>query len=442
MFFSFQHGDLIHTGNSSFALLQGHFLDFYSYNKTLSETCSYLISTYIVFAIWNLPVLLFCNVDLNILEPGLLVFWYKLFTSILFFLASLIIYKICKLIGLNKIHSKLVVILWLSCPIALFSQFIFGQYDIITLILTLWGIYFLLQKKKMRFTILFSIAITFKYFPVLIFFPLLFLLEKNLFKIIKYTIVLFIPVILEIIIFINSVAFRENVMNFGVIERIYNVGIAIDGNNLFLNLFFLFWIFICGYTYFKKFENTSLFYYWVIYLPLLIFSVLFSFIFWHPQWLIILTPFLVITTMLQKRIEFFWFSEFLMMFFLVGFIVNNWANNVDAFLLNNGIGGYFKQIDHNNILMQSFFIPNKPTLYFTFFIGTLLFTTFLKFPYNKSKINFQPENKISIIKYWNLVRLRFLGGILVFVIPAFLCYFLPEREVIKGHLLNFMQQIF
>ena len=47
-FFTFQQGDILHTGGSSFAYLNGHILDFYDYNAQFMEVNNYLPSTYFV----------------------------------------------------------------------------------------------------------------------------------------------------------------------------------------------------------------------------------------------------------------------------------------------------------------------------------------------------------------------------------------------------------
>lgn len=52
------HGDIMHTIGASFTYLNGHILDFYDYNQTVPTIggLAYLPSTYILFAIWNIPI--------------------------------------------------------------------------------------------------------------------------------------------------------------------------------------------------------------------------------------------------------------------------------------------------------------------------------------------------------------------------------------------------
>jgi Gpi18-like mannosyltransferase len=64
-------------------------------------------------------------------------------------------------------------VLFITAPIAIFAVFDFGQYDIIGVFFTLLGFYFYLKKDFLRFAIFFSIAISFKYFSLVIYIPLI-----------------------------------------------------------------------------------------------------------------------------------------------------------------------------------------------------------------------------------------------------------------------------
>ena len=134
-FFSFNHSDILHTGGSSITYLNGHILDFYEVNLKALGGDNYLPSTYIIFALWNLPMRILGVVSTATMEVGYVIFWYKLLTTIFFVGSAILLYKIALVIGLSKANSKLLMILWVSSPIAFFSQFIFGQYDILTVFL-------------------------------------------------------------------------------------------------------------------------------------------------------------------------------------------------------------------------------------------------------------------------------------------------------------------
>ena len=62
-FFTMQQGDILHTGGSSFSLLKGHVLDFYEYTAQYLGGNAYMITSYILFAIWNIPIAFLGLVD-------------------------------------------------------------------------------------------------------------------------------------------------------------------------------------------------------------------------------------------------------------------------------------------------------------------------------------------------------------------------------------------
>lgn len=90
-FLIFQQGDLIHTYTSSYAYLNGHFVDFYDFNKVYMERNDYLPGMYVVFALWGLPLKVLGLISspevvgLNWVNPNPIeIFWFKLLLALLF----------------------------------------------------------------------------------------------------------------------------------------------------------------------------------------------------------------------------------------------------------------------------------------------------------------------------------------------------------------------
>lgn len=172
-FFPFQQGDLIHTSTASISYLNGHFKDFYKITKDSLGFVNYLPTIYIIFGIWNIPMKLFGVITGPTWHPSLLfLLWNKLLATIFYFAVAYLIYKICTRIGFGNKKAKLCMYAFVGMPIAFFNQFIFGQYDSITLFFTMLGIYFYFDDKdkngEKKFLACFSVAMTLKY---IIFFP-------------------------------------------------------------------------------------------------------------------------------------------------------------------------------------------------------------------------------------------------------------------------------
>ena len=101
-FLLFQQGDLRHTIFSSFAYLNGHFVDFYEYNRKYLGRNDYLPLTYIIFAIWNIPLYLLGLVTSPELQQEawlpVLIGWGKLLPVVFFFAVVKVLAKISEIV--------------------------------------------------------------------------------------------------------------------------------------------------------------------------------------------------------------------------------------------------------------------------------------------------------------------------------------------------------
>ena len=87
----------------------------------------------------------------------------------LFFLGSaLIVYKILLTLGCKQKKALLGLYLFTTSPIAIFSQFVFVQYDSFTVFFVLLGIWLYLKKKPWGFILSLGVAATFKYYALVI----------------------------------------------------------------------------------------------------------------------------------------------------------------------------------------------------------------------------------------------------------------------------------
>lgn len=98
LFFTCVHSDVKLTGNRSF-LMYKHFTDFYqaSYEQSGGYWANYLPSTFIAYAIWNLPLYLTGHAPEAILTNSFVnLMWYKLLPVIIYFVTAQLIYHIGK----------------------------------------------------------------------------------------------------------------------------------------------------------------------------------------------------------------------------------------------------------------------------------------------------------------------------------------------------------
>lgn len=307
------------------------------------------------------------------------VIWYnKILTSLFYIASAIVIYKICNAIGFDNKKSKITSFLWITTPIAMFSQFIFGQYDIFTIFFMLLGIYFYFKNDDFRFALFFGISLTFKYFPAFIFIVLLIYREKNIFKIIKQCAIFIIPFAVELLIYISDSAFRERVLGFGATSYIFGLTLKTE-YAINIKIFLIFWIFICGYVYFSEVKNKAENEKWIFYYLSLVSFMLFGLTYWHPQWVIFITPFLVFGTVINKKYNIFMLLDIFLMLFFIFFTVNTWTRHVDSYLLTKGIFGNILDIRNSSLLMKSIF-KDSNWLSYTFFSRLLLLNALFKHP--------------------------------------------------------------
>ena len=424
-FLTFQQGDLIHTGSSSIAYLNGHFLDFYDYNVEYMGGNAYMPSSYLLFAIWNIPLKLFGMLPVPSIDiPYVALMWYKALPSLFYVLSAFLVYKVAVEFGFGTKKAKICAFIFLGTPIGFFGQFIFGQYDIFTVFFMLLGIYYYFKdfrqpklKNTLLFILFFGISFTFKYFSLLLFIPLLLLREKNIWKIIRNLILVAVPYAIEVLLYFPSAAFRDGVFGFSATGYIFNASINTGFQNI--SLVVVFWLAICAWAYFKDLDSKEDHVRWFLYFSNLTMFLCFGLSMWHPQWLLMAVPFWVMGACINKKFHIFMVVDILLMLIFIMFTVNYWVNYLDQQLFNLGI---FRHVLPDNLghklMMRDVFIVKNHDLLMSAFSGILLAIALFKHP----KFT-QTDFKESLDKHMALIRTRMILGVGIFVVPAFICLF-------------------
>lgn len=418
-FLTFQQGDIMHTAGSSYGFLQGHILDYYdwvAYEYNIWD--SYMPSTYILFALWNIPIKLLGLVT----EPERyainfqVLMWYKLLPTLFFLGSGMVVYKIAMQVRMGARKAKLCAYAFLTAPIAFFSQFMFGQYDSFTVFFLLLGLLCYLRGNRKLFILFMGIAIPFKLWPLLFFVPLLLLREKNIWKIIRDVILVVIPYVVEFVLFYGNDVFKLCVLNFGATT--YMSASGIDAGGVIISYMILLWGFICAWAYFTKPENEVVEVQWIFFLCAMVIVALFGLSQWHPQWLMLAMPFLVLSAFINKNPAKFLFTDIVMMLFYSMYVVNAWPNHVDQELFAWGIfGDYIHKYIGTKLMMRDIYLIKDMNFIHTVFTALLVVSAIFKHPVFCSS-DFSEEIKNGM--KW--LRVRFLAGVGIFVIPAVICF--------------------
>jgi len=414
----FVHVDIWILGLDSLSYLFGSPLEFYENCQKVHDgitwyayEANYPPTIYAITALWLYPLKLLGLLTNPNNFPFNYVYWLKVLTSIVYAASGVVFYKITKIYSDDIDWRKYATAIWLTTPLAVFSQFIFSQHDIFCVFLTLVGFLMFLRGGLLAATICFGIAITFKYFPAFVFIPLLLLFEKKILRLAILFFIFFVPTLVIQLLYGQSEAFINGVTNFGIIERIYAASIDMGGWKIYY-LFASFTI-LCGWTYLSEYSKERLPYI-AAYVFLVAAILPFLFIFWHPQWVIFCTPAMVLTTLIDKRCEKFLVLDLIGMVFFVAAISLVFPNNADVAAMFRG--GNLLGIDFDNSYKMAgifyFFKEHSASVFLSAFWGYLVTQIILKF-----KPMMQVPGK-TIVNYKN-VRQRFYIGLLIFIIPAF-----------------------
>ena len=200
------YNDILITAKQGYSfwnlLLEGRPLDFYLETASMVsgnpfypvvQGAAYLFPVYLVFAVWNFPtwalekasgMALFNSI------PSMI--WMKLMLVPFLVISTIQIFKIVDK-SRNKEYAQLAAFLFLSSILVIYPTAIIGQYDVLGLPFILWGISSWMDKKTKSFVFSFSIALTFKYFALFYFLPLLVMREKKILSIFAKFILVMIP---------------------------------------------------------------------------------------------------------------------------------------------------------------------------------------------------------------------------------------------------------
>lgn len=410
----FIQGDILVTGNHSF-IMQTNPLSFYDKCHEWSGmySANYLPSTFILFAIWNLPLRLIGHVPAALLTNSLInMLWYKLLPVMFMIASAILIEKICRQMGMDKVKSKVAKYAFIMSPLTLFCLGIFGQYDIFTVFFILLGYYYYLKGNRGKFILFFGLAITFKYYALLYFVVLLLLKEKGILKIIRDIILVAIPTLIEIIIYLPSPAFKQSVFGFSALSYLdnsLNLG-GLRGVNVFLLAMII--LAVLAYV-IKPKEDEKV--QWSIFFANGVSFAFYGFVSFHPQWLLLCVPFMVLAVMRTRVSKILVIVQNILIIALYFLVVNAWSGNVDQQMMAYGALKKFVPSGWAVSMKDILSYDNEVYLFTAIFAILLLYMVFSHPKFAQQNLNVIEKDTVLNI------RIAYIIAFLAWVIPAFVC---------------------
>lgn len=421
---SFVQGDIIVTGARSWKLFESNFFNYYDvmHEWTNDWGANYMPTTFLLFSLWVLPLKLLGFAPPEHVTSSILFYnmWYKLLPTLFFVVSMVLLYKIAREIGLSVNKSKVCTLSFTTMTIVFYSQFIFSQYDIFTVFFMLLGIYFYIRNRKYDkwlFCLCFGVALTLKYFSLLIFFVFLLLREKKVWEIVKHAAVMGTLFVVELALFLPSSGFRSSVFGFGAVGYISQTDFTtLNGATISFCKAVCCFIVIWAYFVYPRTKDELI--KWALYLSSGICFGLFVFATWHPQWLIFAAPFWILSAYINKHTEkFLWLDvAFGILFYM--YVSKQWVGNVDNQIMVHGIWRIFLDNGTMDIFMQDIIgFLDINTLYS---VMAVIITFYFVFKHPKHTL--EDISKDNGQYHMWIIRLRAFVSVFVFVIPAFITF--------------------
>lgn len=419
----FMQGDILVTGNRAWQFYNSNFFNYYDVLQkwTNDNGATYLPTTFLFFAVWLLPlkILGFAAPETLMTSHFIYNMWYKLLPTCFFFITALFIYKLAVIIGMSKNKSKVCAASFVTLPVAFFNQFIFSQYDIFTVFFMVLGLYFFFRNKKFDkcfFCLSFGVAITFKYYAILIFLVFLLLKEKRIIDIAKYGLCSLWLLIIEIACFYPSKGFRDGVFGFGALTYVSQEDFTtILGS---VSYFQILVMFIVIWAYFVKPKDTQDLIKWGFYLSCGVCFAQFALMTWHPQWLLFGAPFWVISASFNKNTKKFLWLDCLYTYSFYAVVLTQWTGNVDSQTMRYGIlGKIFGGNAISRFACEFYPNPGKNMMLAVLFVVLLSFFVFKHPKFTLEDLSYD-DGEYNI---W-LLRLRLWLAFLLYAGPCFISF--------------------
>lgn len=303
----FAHPDILETARHAYILLRstfdGQFLSFYEntlsrvYGYDYSNAAHYNIAVYILYALWELPLYGVEKLTGTAFSDVALALWCKAIGVGFYLGCGVLLGRLAAAFGYDRETAAWAPLAFWLNPIAFLTTAVMGQYDSICLFFVLWALLAYKRGQLWRFSFIMGAGLVCKFFPLFLLLPLLLLAEKRPVRVAAYlatSMWLYLPTTLLFRGRTGDASFFNGLMT----DRLFAQGFpggAMDASYIGIGMAL---ICVAAWLYTPPTEAKRDMA--VLYTGVAVFGVLFLFVLWHPQWLLLLVPFMVLTTLRQR----------------------------------------------------------------------------------------------------------------------------------------------
>ena len=394
-----------HSLNFLDCVFRGDFLEFYQYtldNQYYGFPADYYVAIYLIFGIWNLPIWILtkiCSIDPYSIGALL---WAR--AIVVAFIAG-ILWSIKRIFEiLEEEQDQHVYFMICSSVLCIFPSFIMGQYDVISLFFIMFGILQCLRSDKVSWGALaaFAIAIPIKTLAI---FPVILIIlhwEKRILGIIKKIIVSMTGLLLCVLPYINNAGYHEAMTyNGGWLGKISKASIA-AGWDQGISLFWLSFFGLCIVAYKMNHCGKKQYLEQIAWLLTTFYVLFFSFTPAHPQWCVLIVPFLMV--LIRQKNKNYILNILLETVSGISLILlqayhYSWVYFTDTtsylILKNTGAISDLKEIGSLREIFDKVLPPEAATILHAAYLATAAAILFINHPWSKtSELN--DSEKVSI----------------------------------------------
>lgn len=396
----FAHPDILETARHAYILLRstfdGQFFSFYEntltrvYGYDYSNAAHYNIAVYLLYALWELPLYALEKLTGAVFSDVALALWCKAIGVGFYLGCGILLGRLAEAYGCGgKAAAWAPLAFWLN-PISFLTVAIMGQYDSICLFFVLWALLAYKRKELWKFSFIMGAGLVCKFFPLFLLLPLLLLAEKRPLKVVAYLAAsfwLYLPTTLLFRGNTGDAAFFNGLMTDRLFAQCFPGG-AMNASYIGIGMALLC---VAAWLYTPPTENAQDAA--VLYTGLAVFGILFLLVLWHPQWLLLLVPFLVLTTLRQHSgpalavVDGVLAAGFVLMIFLL--LPNALEGDMlDMGVLNFALGMPYSLTGEGQRAVSFYLgmIPHLTQLIPVCFYGALLAELVFKAPWKKKTV--------------------------------------------------------
>ena len=304
----------------------------------ITDACNYNIVLYLILAVIMLPISIIQHVGAYTFTDIQEVTYFNIIVSVAVVYVAYELNRLMLDLKLKEETAKTTAYLYLTSLMVLMASVGFSQMDVFYLIFVVWGLRAYVKKKYIRFSLLFSVAIMLKSFPILFFVPMILLVEKRMLHIIKHMVIALGATLLYGVVYSKDLGYQFSKEVLGEIYNFKNrlVSGGFETELGFLSVFILILVITCLWSFDKKIEEKDNWKYMIIF-PNIILGAFLVLVGWHPQWMLIATPFIAMACALCREERSFLYCEWGMgvLFWIISFI--RFRGVSDVTMVNRGI---------------------------------------------------------------------------------------------------------